>query len=63
VPFKSRSQQAFLEIHKPEIAKEFANHTPKSSYKNLPEHAARDKNGLRALTKKYRRSKNGQENL
>ena len=36
MPFKSKAQQKFLFAKKPEIAKEFAEHTPKSAYKKLP---------------------------
>ena len=36
MPFKSKAQQAYLEINKPEVAKEFASHT--KNYKKLPEH-------------------------
>lgn len=38
MPFKSRKQQAYLYAKKPEVAEEFAEHTPKSAYKRLPEH-------------------------
>lgn len=59
MPFRSRKQQAFLFSQKPEIAEEFAEHTPKSAYKNMPEYASKDKNGLKSYNKKYRRSQNG----
>lgn len=59
MPFKSRSQQKFLFAKKPEVAEEFAEHTPKSAYKKLPEHVAKDKNKLKAYTKKHRRSRDG----
>lgn len=59
MPFKSKAQQRYLFSKKPDIAEEFAEHTPKSSYKKMPEHVAKDKNGLKALSKKHRRSKNG----
>ena len=59
MPFKSRAQQAFLFAKKPEIAEEFAEHTPKSDYKKLPEHVSKDKNNLKSYNKKYRRIKNG----
>jgi hypothetical protein len=55
MPFRSRAQQAYLFAKKPEIAEEFAEHTPKSSYKSLPEHVAKDRNGLKNYTKKHRR--------
>lgn len=38
MPFKSDAQRKFLEIHHPEIAKEFAAHTP--SNEKLPEHVS-----------------------
>lgn len=63
MPFKSRAQQSFLEIHEPEVAKEFAEHTPKSAYKNMPEHITKDKNHLKSYTKKYRRKKDGKEKI
>ncbi len=59
MPFKSKAQAAFLEMHEPEVAKEFEEKTPKSAYKNLPEHVAKDKNGLKGYTKKHRRKKDG----
>ena len=52
--FKSRAQQGFLFAKEPEIAREFAEETPKSAYKKLPEHV-RDKNRLKEISKKYRR--------
>lgn len=58
MPFRSRKQQAYLFAKHPEVAEEFAEHTPKSAYKKLPEYA-KDKNGLKAYTKKHRRSQNG----
>jgi hypothetical protein len=54
MPFKSRAQQAYLYAKHPEIAEEFAEHTPKSAYKKLPEHV-RDKNRLQEISRKYRR--------
>ena len=57
MPFKSRAQQSYLFAKKPEIAEEFAEKTPKSAYKKLPEHVSKDKNGLKEYTKKYRRKK------
>jgi hypothetical protein len=36
MPFKSKAQRAYLFMHEPEVAKEFAAHTPKG--KKLPEH-------------------------
>ena len=38
MPFKSKSQQAFLFAKRPAVAKEFAKATPKAAYKTLPEH-------------------------
>ena len=35
-PFKSKAQQKFLYSQKPEIAKEFAEHTSKQQMKKLP---------------------------
>lgn len=58
MPFRSKAQQSFLEIHEPEVAKEFAEHTSKEEYKTLPQHVSKDKNGLKAYTKKHRRKKN-----
>lgn len=55
--FKSKSQQAYLAINEPEVAKEFAEHTSAKQYKKLPQHVAKDKNGLQALSKKHRSSK------
>lgn len=55
--FRSRSQQAFLFARHPEVAEKFAEETPKSAYKRLPEHV-KDKNGLQALSKKHKRGKN-----
>ena len=55
MPFKSKKQQAYLFSKEPEVAEEFAEHTPKSAYKKLPEYASKDKNGLKAYTKKHGR--------
>lgn len=38
-PFKSEQQRKFLYSQKPEIAKEFAEHTSKSQMKKLPKKA------------------------
>jgi len=54
MPFKSRAQQGFLFAREPKVAREFAEETPKSAYKKLPEHV-RDKNRLKEISKKYRR--------
>jgi hypothetical protein len=59
MPFKSKAQQAMLFSKHPDVAEKFAEHTPKSDYKNLPEHVSKDKNGLKAYTKKHRRKSNG----
>jgi len=56
--FKSVAQKNFLFSKKPELAKEFAEHTPKSTYKDMPNHVAKDKNHLKDYTKKHRK-KNG----
>ncbi len=58
MPFKSVSQQKFLYSQKPDVAEKFAEHTPKSDYKNLPERVG-DKNKLKEYTKKHRRQKDG----
>jgi hypothetical protein len=61
VPFESKAQQKFLFSQKPEIAEEFADHTPKSAYSKLPEHV-KDKNGLKGYSKKHMRKKNEARN-
>ena len=61
MPFRSKSQQRLLFAKKPEVAEEFAEKTSKSEYKHLPEHVAKDKNGLKAYNKKYRRPRDGEE--
>lgn len=50
MPWKSKSQAAFMHIHHPEIAHEFDEATPKNS--NLPEHVAKKK-ALKKVGKKY----------
>lgn len=40
MPFKSRAQQAYLFIHNPKVAKEFASKT--TDYKDLPEHVKKE---------------------
>jgi len=57
MPFRSVAQQRFLFSKKPEVAEEFAEHTSKSDYKNLPEHVSKDKNRLKEYSKKHRRKK------
>lgn len=39
MPFKSDSQRKYLFAKKPEIAKEFSEHTSKKQMKNLPKKA------------------------
>jgi hypothetical protein len=41
MPFKSKAQRAYLEINKPELAKEFEKGTPKK----LPKHVKKPKEG------------------
>lgn len=43
MPFKSKAQQKFLFSQKPEIAKEFAEHTTKKQIKNLPKKVSKGK--------------------
>lgn len=62
IPFKSRAQQKYLFSQKPEIAEEFAEHTPKSAYKKMPEHV-KESSRLKDYTKKHRRSRDGQEEI
>lgn len=59
MPFRSKKQRSYLFSQHPEIAEEFAEHTSKEEEKNLPEYVAKDKNGLKAYTKKYRRKSSG----
>lgn len=59
MPFKSKKQRAYLFSQHPDVAEKFAEHTPKEEEKNLPEYVSKDKNGLKALSKKYRRKSNG----
>lgn len=54
MPFKSKAQQAYLYAREPEVAEKFAEHTPKSAYKKLPEHVRPDSH-MKKLSKKYRR--------
>lgn len=44
MPFKSKSQKNFLYSKKPEIAKEFAEHTSKDQMKKLPNKVKKKKN-------------------
>lgn len=41
MPFKSKAQAKYLFSKKPEIAKKFAEETPKSTYKKLKEHVSK----------------------
>lgn len=50
MPFKSEAQRRYLWMKHPEIAKEFAAHTPKK--KELPEHVA-----MANMLKKFRSKK------
>lgn len=59
MPFESKAQQRYLFSKKPDVAEKFAEHTPKSSYKKMPEYVAKDKNRLKAYSKKHRRSQDG----
>lgn len=43
VPFKSKAQQAYLFAKHPNVAEKFAEETPKSAYKKLPEHVKKKK--------------------
>lgn len=61
MPFKSKAQQRYLFAKEPEIAEEFAEKTSKEDFHKLPQYVAKDKNRLKAYTKKHRRSKNAQE--
>jgi len=60
IPFKSKSQQKFLFSQKPEVAKEFAEHTSEDAYKELPEHVDQKRGKaehMKMLSKKYMRKK------
>jgi len=57
--FKSKAQQRYLFAKEPEIAEEFAEKTPENKYKSLPDYVSKDKNGLKAYSKKHRRKSNG----
>lgn len=41
MPFRSEAQRAYLYLHKPELAKEFAADTPKNA--QLPQHVPKKK--------------------
>jgi hypothetical protein len=51
MPFKSKSQQRFLFANNPEVAKEFAEHTSKAQYKNLPQHVKKVKTPKKKVKK------------
>ncbi len=53
MPFKSKAQQKFLFWKHPEVAEEFAEETPKSAYKKLPQYA-KDKNHFKEYEKKHK---------
>lgn len=59
MPFKSRSQQRYLFANRPDVAEDFAAHTPKKAYKTLPEHVEKQsKNAhMKKLSNQYMRSK------
>lgn len=59
--FKSKKQRAYLFSQHPDVAEEFAEHTSKEEEKNLPEYVSKDKNGLKAYTKKHRRKRHGKD--
>lgn len=60
MPFKSKAQQKYLFARHPEVAEEFADHTPKKAYEKLPEHVdekqAKNQH-MKTLSKKYMRAK------
>jgi len=55
MPFRSQKQRAYLFSQHPDVAEEFAEHTTKEEEKNLPKYVSKDKNGLKAYSKKHRR--------
>lgn len=60
MPFKSKAQQRYLFARHPEIADEFEEHTPKKSYKNLPEHVREPKSKMehmKRVSHQFMRSK------
>lgn len=61
MPFKSLKQQAYLFAKHPDVAKEFAEHTPKSTYKKLPEYVSGAKNKLKHYPKNKGRRSHGKE--
>jgi hypothetical protein len=52
MPFESKAQQGYLFAKKPKVANRFAAETPKSVYKNLPEHVRRKKSVLSKMRAK-----------
>jgi len=50
MPFQSDSQRKYLFAKKPEVAKEFAKHTPKG--KKLPKHKGKADYQMEAMKKK-----------
>lgn len=59
MPFASKKQRAYLYAKHPDVAEEFSEHTSKEEEKNLPEYVSKDKNRLKAYTKKHRRNSDG----
>lgn len=60
MPFKSKAQQKYLFSQHPEVAEEFAQHTPESAYKSLPEHVDQKKGKnehMKMLSKQHMRKK------
>ena len=60
MPFKSKAQQRYLFARHPEVAEEFAEHTPKKKYKKLPEHVGEPKSindHMKMVSHKFMRSK------
>ena len=47
MPFSSQAQQGYLFAKKPEVAREFAEKTPKSAYKDMPEHVGDKKDAIK----------------
>lgn len=52
MPFKSKAQQGYLFSKKPKVAKRFADDTPKSAYKSLPEKVKAASKKSKKTTKK-----------
>ncbi len=46
MPFESKAQQRYLFAKKPDVAEKFAEHTPTSSYKKMPDHVAKEAKSL-----------------